>query len=208
MWRKAQKKSWQTTGSLQKVAWIARCYALAGQISYVVIVIEFHHYQICHHYETWIPVLLNRTVLFVEWTRWLAPDSWETGKAVLLASRILLGHGHLRLVGRFDSLRAFLPPPPLFLSAAFLLPVELLFFLPFFTTSHFPTEPLFEAISAFQNSVSVAARVFCDFLRLQRNLPLALAVVTFYDCRGRCWIFLARYVKRDRTSLRKQAAWP
>lgn len=86
-----------------------------------------------------------------------------------LASRTLLGHGHLRLVGRFDSLRAFLPPPPLFLSAEFLVPVELLFFLPFFTTSHFPTEPLFEAISTFQNRVSVAARGFCDFLRYKES---------------------------------------
>lgn len=71
---------------------------------------------------------------------------WSGVEAVSSTNRTLLGHVHLRLVGRLDSLRAFLPPLPLFLSAELLAPVELLFFLPFLTTSHFPTEPLFEAI--------------------------------------------------------------
>lgn len=122
-----------------------------------------------------------------------APDAIQTRargggaeEAVSLASRTLLGHGHLRLVGRFDSLRAFLPPPPpLFLSAELLVPVELLFFLPFFTTSHFPAEPLFEAISTFQNRVSLAARGFCDFLRYKETWP----VLSLENCRGRCCIF-------------------
>lgn len=112
---------------------------------------------------------------FEKRTRHFAPDVIQTCAGGLRRRcRSLAEHYwamvYLRLVGRFDSLRAFLPPPPpLFLSAEFLAADELLFFLPFFTTSHFPTEPLFEAISAFQNRVSVAARGFCDFLRFKES---------------------------------------
>lgn len=100
------------------------------------------------------------------------------------ASRALQGHVHLRLVGRFDSPRAFLPPVPLFLSAGFLLPPELLVFLPFFTTSHFPTEPLFEAIS----TVQLARQWWLGVPWLpmsHRNL----VPVTFCDHGGRCCTF-------------------
>lgn len=62
--------------------------------------------------------------------------------------QLAVGRVHLRLDGWLDSPRAFLPPLA-FLSAGILPPPPelLLFFLPFFTTSHFPTEPLFEAMS-------------------------------------------------------------
>lgn len=64
------------------------------------------------------------------------------------------GHVHLRLDGWLDSPRAFLPPLPGFLSVGFFPPPELLFFFPFFTTSHLPAEPLFEAMSLVQMGCS------------------------------------------------------
>lgn len=64
-----------------------------------------------------------------------------------VASPSVQGHVHLRLDGWFDSPRAFLAPPPDFLSVAFFPPPEELLFFPFFTTSHLPNEPLLEAIS-------------------------------------------------------------
>lgn len=70
------------------------------------------------------------------------------GEAKGLTEQLTAGRVHLPLAGRLDSPRAFLPPPPPgFLSLGFLPPPELLFFFPFFTTSHLPTEPLFEAMS-------------------------------------------------------------